>query len=195
MARILDRTGLSARAPSALDVAAVYDEHADFVWRSLHRLGVRSADLPDLVQEAFLVVHRRRGEHDGERSVRGWLWGIAVGLVRNYRRRAFRRLERPADAGPELRAEGDPEAALVARRRRQRGERALATLDPEKRAVFVMFEVEGMSGREIAALLDVPIGTVHSRLFGARRELGRALADGVEVERDPADADDEGGER
>ena len=51
----------------------------------------------------------------------------------------------------------------------------LAELDPEKRAVFVMFEVEGLPGREIARLLDVPIGTVHSRLHSARRALAAAL--------------------
>lgn len=173
MARALDRA-FSAE-PAVLDVVAAYDEHADFVWRSLHRLGVRSADLPDLVQEVFLVVHRRRAEHDGTRSVRGWLWGIAVGITQNYRRRAFRRLETSGDLSAHP-SDADLEEALDQRRQAARGERALAELDPEKRAVFVMFEVEGMSGREIAAMLDVPLGTVHSRLHGARRELAAALA-------------------
>ncbi|NIR39408.1 MAG: hypothetical protein GWN73_27445, partial [Actinobacteria bacterium] len=62
---------------------------------------------------------------------------------------------------PERVADGDPEVALDERRRRERGHRLLAELDLEKRAVFVMFEVEGLSGREIAQLLDVPLGTVH----------------------------------
>src|SRR5262245_37065495 len=93
MARTMER---DLAVAGGLDVVAAYDEHADFVWRSFHRLGVRAADLPDLVQEVFFVVHRRREEHDATRSIRGWLWGIAVGIVRNYGRRAFRRLESSA---------------------------------------------------------------------------------------------------
>ncbi|NIR39409.1 MAG: sigma-70 family RNA polymerase sigma factor, partial [Actinobacteria bacterium] len=62
-----------------LDLAEVYAAHLPFVWASLHRLGVRAADLPDLTQEVFVVVHRRRAEYDG-RPLRGWLWGICVGL-------------------------------------------------------------------------------------------------------------------
>lgn len=157
-----------------LDVAEVYAHHAEHAWKSLYRLGVRTADLPDLLQEVFVVVHRRRREWDG-RSMRAWLWGICVGLARNYHRRAFRRTERLVGEVPHAEGEGDPESALAMRRDRERGERLLATLDPEKRAIFVMFEVEGMSGRQIADQLGIPLGTVHSRLYAARRELERAL--------------------
>lgn len=157
-----------------LDVAEVYAHHAEHAWRCLHRLGVRSADLPDLLQEVFVVVHRRRREWDG-RSMRAWLWGISVGLARNYHRRAHRRTERLTGELREVRGEGDPESELTTRRAREHGERLLAALDPEKRAIFVMFEVEGMSGKQIADQLGVPLGTVHSRLYAARRELEQAL--------------------
>jgi len=170
MARI---EGIAGVAPVGLDVAAAYDQHAPHVWASLHRLGVRGADLPDLAQEVFVVAHRRRTEFDGVGSVRGWLWGICVGLARNYRRRAFRRAERFVTV--EAHDERDPERALLARRRMERALDALDALDPELRAVFVMFEVEGMSGREIAAALEVPLGTVHSRLHGARIQIAAAL--------------------
>jgi RNA polymerase sigma-70 factor (ECF subfamily) len=167
---------LTVAKTAVLDVAAAYDAHADFVWQSLHRLGVRRDDMADLLQEAFLVVHRRREEADPARPLRGWLWGICVMLVRNYRRRAFRTSETALEGDVASGGDG-PEAAMVARRQRERGQRALGELDPEKRAVFVMFEVEGMSGKEIAELLDVPVGTVHSRLHGARAELSAALAE------------------
>ncbi|MBW2463788.1 MAG: sigma-70 family RNA polymerase sigma factor, partial [Deltaproteobacteria bacterium] len=72
----------------AMDVTALYDAHADFVWRSLHRLGVRSADLPDLLQEVFVVLHRRRAELDATTSARGLLWTLALGLAQNYRRKS-----------------------------------------------------------------------------------------------------------
>lgn len=159
---------------SELDVAELYDAYADFVWRSLHRMGVWNADLPDLLQEVFLVAHRRRKELKAGASIRGWLWAVALGQVRNYRRKAFRRREQPALVDVS-RSQGDPEEALRAQRDRQRGQRLLNDLDPEKRAVFVMFEVEGLSGREIAERLELPLGTVHSRLHAARRELREAL--------------------
>ena len=167
--------GTSAAHGDAVDVGALYAAHAEHVWRCLHRLGVRDADLPDLLHEVFLVVHRRAADYDPLRPVGAWLWGICVGLAQNYRRRAFRRVERLVDA-PEGATERDAEGALDASRRVARGRAALDALDPERRAVFVMFEMEAMSGREIAELLAVPIGTVHSRLHSARAAIAAALA-------------------
>jgi len=176
MAQTIHARPAEAGAPShTLDVGAVYDAHADFVWRALHRMGVRSEDLADLLQEVFVVVHRRRADYDPERPIRGWLWGVALGLARNYRRKkAHRSIER-LESRPHTTILDDPERALHRRRQRERGQRILAELDPEKRAVFVMFEVEGLTGREIARLLDLPLGTVHSRLHAARRALADAL--------------------
>lgn len=161
-------------ASRALDVGATYDAHAEFVWRALHRMGIPTEDVADLLQEVFVVVHRRRADYDPTRPLRGWLWGIALGLARNHRRKAARSLARP-ESRTATTIIDDPERALRRRRRRERGQRLLAELDPEKRAVFVMFEVEGLAGREIARLLDVPLGTVHSRLYAARRALAAAL--------------------
>ena len=157
-----------------IDVAALYDAHAELVWKALHRFGVASADAPDLMQEVFLVAHRRRAEIDGSRPLEPFLWGIALGLARNYRRRAFRRHEELSD-GADLEVGGDD--ALERRELRRRIARALDALEPEKRAVFVMFEIEGLSGAAIAALEGVPVGTVHSRLSAARRELSALLSD------------------
>lgn len=164
--------GVPARA---LVVAEVYDAQADFVWRTLSRLGVARRDLPDLLQEVFVVVHRHSDRFDATRPLRPWLYGICVGHVRNYRKRAFRRTELLQGAPAEASAEHGPEDALDREERVRAGQEALASLDPEHRAVFVMFEVEGMSGKDIAELLDVPLGTVHSRLHSARRTLAAAL--------------------
>lgn len=177
MVQSLDSSGLlpADHAPerSELDAAEVYAEHADYVWRALYRLGVAEPDLPDLLQEVFVVVHRRTSSFDPERPVRPWLFGIAVGLVRNHRRRVSRPARLPHSEA--VVAPVSPEEALQRRRQRARGRALLDALDPEKRAVFVMFEVEGMSGRVIAETLGVPIGTVHSRLHAARRELTAGL--------------------
>jgi RNA polymerase sigma-70 factor (ECF subfamily) len=160
-----------AQRPPA-DVGALYDSHAEVVFRNLHRLGVRSADVPDLLQETFLVVHRRWQDYDELLPIEGWLWGIALGLVRNYRKRAYRRTE----AEPiEPHTDHTPEAELDRARKRRDIEDAIDALDPEKRAVFVMFEIEGLTGKAIGESLGVPVGTVHSRLFGARKELAAAL--------------------
>jgi RNA polymerase sigma-70 factor (ECF subfamily) len=80
--------------------------------------------------------------------------------------------EPPADAADE----STPETELERRRSRERLERVLDALSPVKRATFVMFELEGSSCEEIAELSGVPVGTVHSRLFSARRDFARALA-------------------
>jgi RNA polymerase sigma-70 factor (ECF subfamily) len=163
------------------DFPALYAEHAEFVWRSLFFMGIRRADLPDVHQEVFLTFLRRQDAWDRSKPLRGWLWGIAVGLVKNHRRRAFRRLEVPLETNPGGSVvPGDLEAGLDAVRAQRRALRAFSALDPERRAVFVMFEVEGMSGKEIAAELMVPLGTVHSRLHAARQVLAAALSEGEE---------------
>ncbi|MCB9592011.1 MAG: sigma-70 family RNA polymerase sigma factor [Sandaracinaceae bacterium] len=177
MARTLPTDRPLLAAP-ALDVESVYDATADFAWRSLHRLGVDDRDLPDLLQEVYVVVHRRRDDYDPSRPLHPWIWGICVGLTRNYRRRAARSRERLMGALPERASLDRPDTDLERRRRRERGARLLEALEPEKRAVFIMFEVEGMSGRQIAELLGLPLGTVHSRLHAARRELAAALEEG-----------------
>lgn len=160
-----------------LDVTEVHAAHADFVWATLHRMGVREADVPDVLQDVFVVVHRRRAGWDGSEHLRAWLFAICGRLVRNYRRKAFRRHERLMGEVPEPRAAGapDPERAAVAADARRTAERLLATLSPDRRAVFVMFEVEGLSCREIADQLGIPLGTVHSRLHKARAGFAKAL--------------------
>lgn len=169
----------AADAPPRLDVEAVYAEHAGFVWRTLQRLGAIEADLPDLFQEVFLVLHRRRDELVDDGQVRGLLFGIAVGLVRNHRRRSTRWRDRLTSWLGWGSQSPDPQEALDASRRRSRGMLAFSRLDPEKRAVFVMFELEGLSGQQIAATLGIPLGTVHSRLYAARRQLQQEIL-GVE---------------
>ncbi|MGE0550473.1 MAG: RNA polymerase sigma factor [Kofleriaceae bacterium] len=154
----------------SINVAALYDTHAGEVWKALHRFGVRRDDAPDLLQEVFVVVHRRRRAIDGSRPIEPLLWAITLGLVRNYRRRAFRRLESlcdPVDLDHASTGPDDIDRLELRRRLIQ----ALERLEPESQEVFVMFELEGLSGHAIGELLEIPVGTVHSRLHTARREL------------------------
>jgi RNA polymerase sigma-70 factor (ECF subfamily) len=155
---------------SSINVAAVYDAHAGDVWRALHRFGVRDADAADLLQEVFVVVHRRRHEIDASRPLEPFLWAIAIGLVRNYRRRTFRRLEALCDP-LDFEQVGTTPDEIGRLELRRHIVNALEALDPDLREIFVMFELEGISGRDIAELQGIPLGTVHSRLYAARREL------------------------
>ena len=167
-----------ATAGLPLDVAAIHAAHADFVWATLHRMGVREADLADMLQEVFVVVHRRGSTYDGECRMTSWLFGICVRVAAGYRRRAYVRRERPTANLPELAgsAEGSPEHAASMNQARARLAAVLDTLTPDRRAVFVMFELEGMGTEAIAAMLDVPVGTIYSRLHQARKDFEGSLA-------------------
>jgi len=161
-----------------LDVATIHDEHADFVWLSLQRLGVADPDVEDLLQEVFVVVHRRLDSFDHSSRVTTWLFGICLRVVAAYRRRAFRRRERSVAAVPEEATSDavDPEQVAATRQAQARLRAAMDLMDLEKRALFVMFEIDELSCEEIAEMLSVPLGTVYSRLHAARKDFERALA-------------------
>jgi RNA polymerase sigma-70 factor (ECF subfamily) len=159
------------------DVASIHARHAEFVWLTLQRLGVAEPDVEDLLQEVFFVVHRRLDSFDGSSRMTTWLFGICVRVVASYRRRAFRRRERSVDQVPEqATAETEsPESAMLAHEARERLRAVLDLMDLEKRAIFVMFEIDELSCEAIAEMLSVPTGTVYSRLHAARRAFQRAL--------------------
>jgi RNA polymerase sigma-70 factor (ECF subfamily) len=153
---------------------SIYEEHARFVWLTLQRVGVQREDLGDLAHDVFVVVHRRLHTYDRKSRVTTWLFGICLRVAANYRRRR-RRL--PSEASIRARASDDataqvPADEMLARRQESASaERVLAKLTPEKRAVFVMFEIENLSCQEIAELMGIPIGTVYSRLHAARTQI------------------------
>jgi RNA polymerase sigma-70 factor, ECF subfamily len=164
--------------PRSLELARIHDDHADFVWRSLQRLGVRSADLEDQLQEVFIVVHRKLGSFDHSARLSTWLFGICLRVAASYRRRAHVRHEElglETSGNIDGNAVLDPEHAFARRQAIARLERILGALGLERRAVFVMFEIEGIPAGTIAETLGVPVGTVYSRLSTARAEFTRAL--------------------
>jgi RNA polymerase sigma-70 factor (ECF subfamily) len=166
-----------ARAAMPPDLLSIHDQHAEFVWLSLQRLGVRVDDVEDLLQEVFLVVHRRLDSFDRSARMTTWLFGICMRVVSGYRRRAFRRHEQLAAHVPERAADLDksPEEAAIAQQGRERLHAVLDAMDLEKRAIFVMYELDELSCEAIAEMLSVPVGTVHSRLHAARKAFQAAL--------------------
>jgi RNA polymerase sigma-70 factor, ECF subfamily len=162
---------------AVLDAAAVHAAHNGFLWATLQRLGGRARDLDDLYQEVFIVVHRRLGDYDPALPIRPWLFGICVRVVAGWRRRAHVRREELVDEMPE----GDHAAPSPEERAdRSRNQRILQSildeLDLERRAVFVMYEIDELPCDQIAEMMGVPVGTVHSRLHTARKEFERAAA-------------------
>jgi RNA polymerase sigma-70 factor, ECF subfamily len=178
--RLVARRAGGAPLPAReIDALAVHDAHADFVFRSLQRLGVRPADLDDVFQDVFVVVHKRLHTYDGSSKLTTWLYGICVKVAAAQRRRAWLRretlVERLLDEG-EVPSSDRPDALLAAREARATLDRVLDAMDLEKRAVFVMFEIDELSCEAIATILGVPVGTVWSRLSAARKQFEAKLA-------------------
>jgi RNA polymerase sigma-70 factor (ECF subfamily) len=174
----LPGSGVGVAPEAALDVRAVYREHARFVWLSLQRLGIRVSDLDDVAQDVFVIVHKRLRTFDRRSRLTTWLFGICMRVAANYRRRRRWTFE-VLSGGTDDRRPGTLAAAddvLVRREQREVAERALNRLEVAKRATFVMFEIESLSCLEIAELMNVPVGTVYSRLHSARRQLEKALS-------------------
>ena len=171
-------TSILTPAMPTLDATRVYSAHGDFVWASLQRLGVRPHDLDDVLQEVFVVVHQRLHTFDHSSKLTTWLFGICLRAASDYRRRAWRRREQVGDLPVEEPPQTDavtPEDAAVRQQSRARLDKVLDELDLEKRVVFVMFEIEELSCDEIAAVVGVPLGTVHSRLHAARKQFEKAI--------------------
>ena len=153
-----------------MNFRAFYDEHVALVWRTLFRLGVARPDLPDAVQEVFLVAYRKLPEFEGRSKPSTWLVGICYRVASDRRRMAHVRRE-IGDATAML-ARGDerprPDEVAEQHERVEVLDEILARLRPEQREVFVMFEIEELSGKEIAAIVGAPLKTVFSRLRLAR---------------------------
>jgi RNA polymerase sigma-70 factor (ECF subfamily) len=160
------------------DVQQIYVDHAQFVWASLQRLGIRDSDLQDVHQEVFVIVHKRLHAFEGESTLTTWIFGICARVAANYRRLARVRREQVVAEVPEAssRDEHGPEAGAIMTQNRARLQALLDGMDPEKRAVFVMFELEETPCSEIAEMLGVPVGTVYSRLHAARKQFDAAVA-------------------
>jgi RNA polymerase sigma-70 factor (ECF subfamily) len=157
---------------------ALYEEHVDFVWRNLRRLGVHASEVEDRTQEVFVVAHRRFDEfEDRGHGPRAWLFQIALRVASDARRHRRRHPEDPDGGDATSKASVDPpQADAIARREAiSQLDSALETIDVGRRAVLVLHEIEEMTAPEIAQVLTIPLNTVYSRLRVARVELEEAL--------------------
>jgi RNA polymerase sigma-70 factor (ECF subfamily) len=163
----------------------VYDTYFPFVWRSARRLGVPEAGVDDVVQDVFLVVHRRLGDFEGRSTMKSWLLGIVLRTVRDARRTLRRK---PAWLGGAARAsDGDVEACADTGALRQdealaKAEAArvvhaiLDSMPDERREAFVLAELEQLTVPEIADAVGANVNTIYSRLRAARADFERAAS-------------------
>ncbi len=155
--------------------AALFHEHAAFAWRLLRRLGVADADADDVCQEVFLTVHRRLPDFEGRSSTRTWVYGICIRVAADYRKRTRSRREVPSPQPPDRAVDANQEDHVALREARALLDRVLDTLDDDRRAAFVLYEIEELPLREVASALGCPLQTAYSRLQAARREVEDAL--------------------
>jgi RNA polymerase sigma-70 factor (ECF subfamily) len=157
----------------AARLRAAMREHLPLVWRVLRRLGLNEWDADEAAQDVFLVLSRRLDDVP-VRAQRSFLISTALRVASDRRRSAGARALAPLQ--PELPSPGLPPDELVALRR-ARGllDEALAALNPEQRAVFVLVEMEELGGPEVAEVLGIPPGTVASRLRRARQVFEAAI--------------------
>jgi RNA polymerase sigma-70 factor (ECF subfamily) len=167
-------------APAAF--AQVYDEHFTFVWRSLRMLGVADDTLEDAAQDVFTVVSRQLDDFGGRASLRTWMFAIVQRTAANYRRKHRRKVKPLVPLGdvvvgheptPHAHAEAVEAASLI--------ERFCESLDPERRALFVLSLLEQVPAPEVSRALAIPINTVYSRVRALRAGLERVLHGDEEV--------------
>ena len=132
--------------------------------------------MDDIVQDVFLVAHRRGGYSPGPARPTTWLAEIAVRTAMSHRRTSKRTSLLPeAETADRLAAtEAGPDARAQSREALGLAWKALEHLDLERRSVFVLYELEGESCDAIAAAMGIPTGTVYSRLHNARKEFLQA---------------------
>jgi RNA polymerase sigma-70 factor (ECF subfamily) len=163
----------------------IYERWFGDVVKWLYALGMPSSDTEDLAQEIFLVVRRKLDRFDGG-NLAGWLYRIAQLTVRDHRRRAwFKNLtlrRRRIDLAQVRLTTPGPDARYEDQQNRRRLQALVAGMSEKLRTTFVLFEIEGYSGDEIARIQDVPLGTVWTRLHLARKEFWKLLKKPREVD-------------
>ena len=155
------------------EVRALYLEHADALHAGLRRLTWQGCDVDDLLQEVFVVAIRRPGPLLSAESPKAWLYGVAVKVAsaarRKHRVRKFLGLEAAEGVASAGSTEQDSRDIIGA------VHQALAKLSAKKREVLVLYQLQGLSGEEIARVLGCPLKTVWSRLHYARTDFERQM--------------------
>ena len=172
----------AAQAGDADAVAALVRRYQTRIYNFALTLTANPADAEDLAQETFIRAFRGLHQFRGDSSFKNWLYRIAANAAHTRRGEHLRhaaiwetRIE--SDEVSERHLASAAESVEQRAIRRQAIDRALASLSPDQRAVVVLHDVEGLEYQEIGDVLKIPIGTVMSRIFRARRRLRPLLVD------------------
>jgi RNA polymerase sigma-70 factor, ECF subfamily len=158
------------------DFALVYDEYFGFVWRNVLNRGVPHSSVDDVVQEVFIVVHRKLPEFEGRSSLRTWLAGITRRVVSDHvRKRGNAPAGDPLDVDVAS-ALPDPAEVLDNKLAARLVDGLLALMTEDQREVFMLHDLEEMTGREIAETTGTNENTVHTRLRAARKIFQEGLS-------------------
>ena len=161
--------GTCASGPERPTLRQIFDEYAPFVWRTLRHLGVAESDLDDVCQDVFVTVNRKLEGFEQRSSVRTWVYGICLRVASDHRRKAYVRRELPVAAVAEQATPPTQHEDLARSEARALLQGLLHFLDADKRAVFVLYEIEELSMKEIAEAIGCPLQTAYSRLHAARK--------------------------
>jgi RNA polymerase sigma-70 factor (ECF subfamily) len=171
------RTGLvnQKMATDSARLTRVAQEHLDFVWRCLRRFGVPAADADDAAQQVFLVAADKLSEVPVERE-RAFLFATAARIAANARR-SIRRRQSAYDSLSQAPEEPSASQDELSDQLRARAllDQVMSDMPEDLREVFVLFEIEEISIQDIATTLEIPIGTVGSRLRRARQAFQQAV--------------------
>jgi RNA polymerase sigma-70 factor (ECF subfamily) len=163
-------------ASPVLTFDAIYQDYFSFVWRSARRLGVHAGALDDVVQEVFVIVHRRLSGFEGRSALRTWLFAITLNVARDHRRSAARKSpDGTVEPDSLLTAAPGPGESFERAEAVRLVYAILDGFDDERRELFVMAEFEQMPMGDIAALLGINVNTGYARLRAARQAFESAV--------------------
>lgn len=161
---------------------ALFERYREAAYGTAYRITGRMEDALDVVQDSFISAFENLGRFQGQASFKTWLLRIvanrALDLLRSRKVRLATSLDGDEESGPQpAAAEAPAGTALEQDELSERLQRALESLPPDQRAVFALYATGDMTYGQIAEVLGIPVGTVMSRLFHARRRLRAALPD------------------
>jgi RNA polymerase sigma-70 factor (ECF subfamily) len=170
-------TGESRRLPASA-LRRLVQEHYDFIWRLLARLNVSGPEVDDAAQQVFMVLVSREGLTIKVGSERAFLYGVALRVAKEFRRKSQSQLNH-ISPDPEVLIDRSLDVEAVAERSqaREKLDRILEQMPDNLKEAFILFELEDMSVPQIAELLTIPTGTVASRLRRARALFQKAVLD------------------
>src|SRR5690606_21909342 len=168
-------TGEAGRLPASA-LRRLVEEHYDFIWRLLARLNVSPPEVDDAAQQVFMVLVSREGLTLKEGSERAFLYGVALRVAKEFRRKSQSQLKHFApDPESLVDRSQDAEASAQRSQARRQLDQILETMPDSLKEAFILFEIEDLSVPQIAELLAIPTGTVASRLRRARAQFQRGV--------------------